>query len=437
MAIVILALCIMLALTPMVQANSGPTHYAGTTAAGVHVELEECPIEVVHENLTFDIPEFPREYYEDESAFTDYQARVTAEYTLRNPTDADVTVELLFPFGIAPGYAPYSRILPEYCGITVDGAEIDLQLRHSLVWGSEFDMAEDSARLHDGFMEHGFYRPDMSVTVYTYRPRDVAVQDWIEARVRLDSDPARTKYILDPANSLRTESDHVVVGSSVRARDAVTLYVIGEAPGGELGWELYSNNEPIEGNLECVDARQTTLKEILLSYRPEGSEVSDTDWYNAMVQMMDQSECAYGYIDMNHFFGLMSWYEYELIIPAGGTVVNTVKAPIYPDINSGWEPPVYSYEYLLSPAKGWADFGTLDITVKTPYHMTQCNLDGFEKTEEGCALHLEGLPDRELVFVLSEARNPVKPGSHTTVICWLFAGVVALIAVGIELRKRK
>ena len=131
MTLFIIALCILLALTPMVHANSGPAAYEGTTAAGVHVDFEDCPIEVVHENLIFDVPEFPREYYEDESAFTDYQARVTAEYTLRNPTDADVTVELLFPFGIAPWYAPAGRILPEYCGITVDGGEIDLQLRHS------------------------------------------------------------------------------------------------------------------------------------------------------------------------------------------------------------------------------------------------------------------------------------------------------------------
>ncbi len=438
MTILIFALCIILALSPMVRANSGPTSWEGTTAAGIHVDLEECPIVVEHEVLTFHISEFPLEYYEDESAFVDYTASVSAEYTFRNPTDADVTVKLLFPFGTVPMYAPAGRMLTHAYDITADGEPVDALLRHSLVWGAEFVMTEDSGMLHDGFMAHSFYSPDMPVTRFTYRPVDVKMEgkEWLDACVRLDSDPSRTKYIIDPANSLRTEADHAMAGSSIRAGETVTLYVIGEVPGGELSWELYLKNEPIEASMECVAAEQTTLQEFLLSQRPKGSEVSETDWYNAAVQLLDKIECSFGYLDSHNYMELMNWYAYELTIPAGCTVVNTVTAPMYPDINSGWEPSIYSYEYLLSPARGWADFGTLDIEIRTPYHMTQCNLDGFEKTEEGYVLHLEGLPDKELAFVLSSVEHPDKPGTHAMKTGWLFAGIAAVIVVGLVRRKR-
>lgn len=439
MTLLILALCIVLALAPMAQANSAPTHWEGTTAAGLHVDFQECPIVVEHETLTFDLGIFPREYYEDESAFTDYWANVTAEYTFRNPTDADVTMKLLFPFGIVPQYAPTGRMLPWRYEITLDGEPVSAELRHSLVWGSEFILTEDSERLHDGFMEHRFYSPDMSVTRFTFRPKDVSLDsgDWLEARVRLDSDPARTKYILEPANSLRTEGDHVMAGSSIREGETAVLYVIGEVPDGELSWELYVKNEPVEGTMECVAAEQTTLQEFLLSERPEGSEVSETDWYNALVQLLDRIECSFGYLDIYNYMELMNWYEYEVTVPAGGTVVNTVTAPMYPDINNGWEPAIYSYDYLLSPARGWAEFGTLDIEIKTPYYMTQCNLDGFEKTDDGYSLHLEGLPDRELAFVLSADEHPARPGTYPIQTGWIIAGLAALIVAGVMRRKRK
>lgn len=120
-------------------------------------------------------------------------------------------------------------------------------------------------------------------------------------------------------------------------------------------------------------------------------------------------------------------------------MVNTVTAPLYPDIHKGWDPAIYTYQYLLSPAKGWADFGSLDIVVKTPYYMTQCNLDGFEKTAEGYTLHLEGLPDKELEFVLCYEQDPARPGSRGDRIL-LFAGAAAAVLIGglvVRMGKRR
>ena len=102
----------------------------------------------------------------------------------------------------------------------------------------------------------------------------------------------------------------------------------------------------------------------------------------------------------------MRWYEYEITLEPGQRIVNSVTAPIYPSIDLDYDPDIYGYTYLLSPAKTWKSFGKLDIVVNTPYYITESSLDGFEKTETGYKANFDGLPNGELNFVLSTAENP-------------------------------
>ena len=438
--IVIFALCILLALAPAVSANSGPTYWEGTTASGMIVTGESCPIEVAAERLTFDLSEFPEDYYREAEDFAAYSGSVTAEYTFHNPTDADVTVGLLFPFGVAPDYAPNGNVATEQYAVTADGAPVEAVLRHSMVWGSEFSMTEDAARLSSDYLDQGFYHPDTPVTILTFRPEGVELgeRDYLRAQVRLDTDPEQTKYILDPANSFRTGEGYVMAGSALGAGDVATLYVIGQVPEEGLSWVLERNQEAIPGTMECVQTERTTLLEYLLSSRPAGSVVSDVDWYNGAVELLERTECGHGYIDSTGNMEFMNWFQYELTIPAGGTVVNTVTAPMYPDIHLGWEPAIYNYEYLLSPAGGWADFGTLDIELRTPFYMTACSLEGFEETDEGYALHLDGLPEQELSFTLCTRENPAKPGTTAKTTGIVFLALAGMLAFGlVNLRHRK
>ncbi len=61
---------------------------------------------------------------------------------------------------------------------------------------------------------------------------------------------------------------------------------------------------------------------------------------------------------------------------------------------------------MLSPAKRWSAFGSLDIEIVTPRYLTDANGFGFEKTERGYALSLNGLPESDLCFSLCEVQNP-------------------------------
>ena len=88
-------------------------------------------------------------------------------------------------------------------------------------------------------------------------------------------------------------------------------------------------------------------------------------------------------------------------------------------------------------------FGELDITVNTPYYMTECGIDGFTRTDSGYALTLPGLPEGELTFTLSEAERPQPPKRSilhlmpTELIIVPAAVLVAVAAVFLPARRKR
>ena len=57
-------------------------------------------------------------------------------------------------------------------------------------------------------------------------------------------------------------------------------------------------------------------------------------------------------------------------------MVNSVTAPIYPSINTRYTSPIYEYTYLLSPAGSFADFGSLEIRINTPFYLVNSEVEG-------------------------------------------------------------
>ena len=157
---------------------------------------------------------------------------------------------------------------------------------------------------------------------------------------------------------------------------------------------------------------EMTFKDYALRDYDENSGILESDWYNAQVELLRLSSETWGsglsQIEEGDF-SLMRWYAYTLTLAPGQTLKNAVTAPLYPAIDAGYTPSPYAYTYLLSPAKTWAQFGELEVVVKTPYYMTESGIDGFTKTDGGYALTLPGLPESELTFTLSESETPQPP----------------------------
>lgn len=427
-----------------VSANSAQYAWSGTTNVGVVSTEETCPLVVDREVLTFDLQEFPQQNYRESDDYLAYNGNVTAEYTFSNPSDYTVSAELVFPFGTIPDYGYLydesgGRILnadTEKYGVMVDGKETEKTLRHTLLaFRSEFELDVDMALLQNGWVEDRFYSPDMTVTRYIYVPQqiDIETYDAACAAFILPAAPDRAKVLLENQSGCEVLNEGVRVSCWIEADRPVMVDVIGEPLSEMPEWTVYENgacDTEIDGTMKLTGTETMTLKEFALTAYDEKSGVLEYDWYNAVVELLRLTEWNEGMISGSEFRfdisdQLMRWYQYEITVAPGEKIINTVTAPVYPSLNMQYEPPVYSYTYLLSPAGTWKEFGTLDIEIHTPYTITEHNLEEVEQTDEGYRCSLDGLPEGELTFSLCETAEPKSPAGDGTYI------PVIVVAVGV------
>ena len=436
-----LTLSTLLLLTPATAfANSAQTYFQGISSTGTMVTGEQSPIIVEQETLTFDLQEFPLNYYQEEGEYLAYGGKVTAEYTFHNSADYDVRAKLAFPFGQAPDYGySFPAADAEKYDVLVDGQPIERNIRHTLFYrGEEFELEKDLPNLIEGYMEDDFWNFDLPVTKYSWEISGIDEETYKAARLGFwwDGDETERKLMLMEQAGGSNSDEKIAVTRWVENGDIIEVYVFGKPLEESLEWfsENGSEDTPFVYTLNFIGEETMTYEEYVFSDWAEDSGILRHDWYNAMTQNLKNSEWDFGILGSFEFNGylwaddLLRWYEYEISIPTGGTIVNTVTAPVYPDMNTRYEPPVYMYTYLLSPATTWAEFGKLDIIVNTTYYMTESGgAFSFEKTETGYKASLDGLPEGELEFTLSESAKPKAPIRHLNA---LEAGAIAAAVAG-------
>lgn len=430
------------------SANSAQRYWKGTTATGAIITDGDCPIVVEHETLTLDLTSFPEQYY-SENDTVDYSSCVTAAYTFYNPSDMSVTARLFFPFGTKPHYMPDDTPESEYT-VTVDGSPIERTVRHTLSgYDEQFELSRDLGRLSDTPHADERFFPEQTVVCRTYRVEGLD-RSVSASNIAFDLKPSDNVCILWPElTGAHTQSDGDIRLSAWSSDlDTFTLYIIGGDI--EPQWTCYKNggvknNEVISGGATLVETSTTTLRTLALSKRPDDSPVSENDWYNAIIDRFNLHAPGsrvigdtYNILDLSHT--LMRWYEYSITLEPGQRITNTVKAPIYPSIDAGYEPSIYTYTYLLSPAATWKSFGTLDIKINTPYYLYLTKDDksdptslasSLTETEDGYTLNLDELPEGELICALTPGPDPqpTHSGKFFLPIEIMITGGIALIIV--------
>ncbi len=451
----LLMLCITLTLSLSANANSAVARYDGADGISPIVVDENTPLLVEKELLTFDVTEFPKSYYYGFGEPVSYGPSVTAEYTICNPTDEEVTARLLFPFGGTPYYLEAGQIYEllssdDRFGITLNGQKTEVELRHSfsehIGYYEDFVTENELSTLHDGYIRDEFYFPTQTVTKYTYEASDIVLElDYqAEAVFTLDDKSGERVYCFPESDSYFLNDDgSAEVGQWVDADgQLIVLYVVGKPLDTPIKWRFYvgGGERRVGGKAELINTETMTFEEFALRDRDEDSIVSRTDWYNAIVHQTryilheDEADnvplASFGEQFWDFEIDLMQWYDYKITVPAGGKAVNTVCAPIFPDIDEDFSPPVYEFNYLLSPAATWAEFKDLEIVIKTPHYLLSSTPEGFTPSEKGYTLTLDGLPNKELSFTLSASPDP-EPFTLFGSIGDIFTPEVILISLGV------
>lgn len=431
------------------HANSAQRYWSGTDSTGALLKDKNCPLVVDKELLTFDVQEFPKNYYNSTEEFLAYTGKVTAEYTFRNPADYTVTATLVFPFGNLPHYGEYIYDSPtdkyitvsdaEKYGVKINGKLIKATVRHTLKdRGTPFSLDEDMPKLVDEYISDSFFRPDLPVWVQHYSVEGVGAESQAATvAFVLREEPSKTRVLWEEKSGIATLKDGIRISGWTKTGDTLTVYIFGEPPKDGITWSLYENGackKKIDGNITLKYSEQMTFRDFAFREYDNSSGISESDWYNAQVAFLNAGSEEWrrgGIYTEKSAFSLMRWYEYTLSLEPGQTLTNTVTAPLYPAIDAGYTPSIYTYTYLLSPAKTWVQFGELKIVVNTPYYMTENNQSSFSKTEKGYELTLPGLPEEELTFTLSESEHPRSPKlSIPFNPVFLPAGFVGFVLIG-------
>ncbi len=437
-------------------ANSAPTRWRGSDSTSIIINNEDCPVIVEKERLTFDINSLPTGYHSDTDSYTG--AKFTAEYTLHNPTDMDVTATVLFPFGTKGDYYDESYMygkdfVEENYLVQIDGQDIVAEKRYTFFPYNyrEFDIDRQIKRISDEYIGDDFFNPDQKVTKFEVDIDKIDREDEIYLTWQGKNDGAVLFTYSYTEGRFEEDKLYLTIGDG--SWFDVVYFVIGD---GENRPDVkIINRENLAGvSAESITStEEMTLRDFIKKYVYTNLNYYDlprADFDNIVSDIFTSGSKGNNNRNFAEHLGyynipsdLMCWYKYDITIPSGETVVNTVTAPLFPDVNTGYEPDIFTYNYLLSPAKRWADFKNLQVVINTPYYITESSLD-FEKTETGYKNTFDILPDKELAFTVSQNPKPVKEVNYRYLVFFLplliipvFVAIFILLIIKFSVKKKK
>ena len=285
-----------------------------------------------------------------------------------------------------------------------------------------------------------FYRsPTASVREYSVLLTAPADADDCYVRIKFAYNAKKTRVLFPAGNARLSVSGgdmYAYLTLNATENSTATFYTVGDSvPSENITPEIYQSGENIEVYVDQV--RDFPFEELAMMHWREETGVSETDWYNAFVDMLNDKSVSGGSVGGFELTtgDLARWYECNLHFLARQRIVCKVTTPLYPTIE-GVQNARYEYTYLLSPSSKWASVRNFEIRIETPYRLSNGSID-FIKEEnasgEGFVYRFTraSLPQGELIFVLMEENG----GSNINVfggnflwptLTWAFGALAAL-----------
>lgn len=386
-------------------ANSAPLDDNGTQSAEMFTVDENSPITVELEALTLD--------YRNLRQNSSYGGQITAAYQMHNPTDTEQTVKMAFPFISNP-----KKVLAGNISIMCESAYLPWEyyrsensvLRRDMLYTS---FVEDHLNINNILdtieQNHEPYSPsnfDLQAEGFLYSFENLSEQG---ISIRMEE-----KY--------RAQSifNNIIVNNFAHTESSYTSILYA----GITACDIFSLNGPIEytvfGSCKETSSRMT-LEEYLEDFRGEfwishghpiqnlrsywlkelDASLAEPHWY-ARGQLYRTDE------DYDIFVNLMV---YTVTFPPRSTKNVSVSYPSALFISTTRDGPIeYEETYILNPARYWADFKGLDITVYTPHfasHVVNSTLPLTKSNPNTYTAHFDSLPNGDLTFSLYA--NPELP----------------------------
>ena len=386
-------------------ANSAVMRSEGVSSGGAVLETD-CPLTVVHEDLFFDITGVADDFTVRENETC--TGTVTAEYTLFNEAETEVRAELCF----AAGYFGGSQFADEKNPVRILCAGEELPYRTRVTYVENYGGVPDVTKLSDEPSEDPFFSPELPVYGKSYTVSGNG-----------NFNPA----VFGGWECLWIPSAEKGPVFPVGENETLTVYSFGKD----------FDTEVEDSGLTLETEEVTDLISVIRKMEEKPSDISDTDWYNAVIDAWNRNAVSFGEgkvlcgpILSEDAGRLIRWYEYSLTAGPGESFVNTVTVPLYPELfgsTSGKSVDNY-YTYLLSPARSFHRFGTLDVKIRSPYKPTlQNRSEKLEKDGDYYTVSFDTLPDGELEFGVTVKKNAEKKSASPGILGGIVAVLLSLV----------
>ena len=390
--------------------------------------------------LTYDIPELPADEFDESEILESYSSTLRLDYTFSNPTDTEQTVKMMFAAGDLPSYAERSATSAQRTAlytVELDGERITPELRH--VWTpfpqgyrtgyNGYDPREYAEELHDSYAGHALLSPDLPVTVYTYQPYSELDADGYfhyDMTAPFEYDASRTLIFSDRNVNVLEESGTPRLRVRVSEDSLVTLYVLGEDVG-EVNWKLLDDGKRVQGaGVRVVDKKSMTFGELAMSEYDPNAGISEHDWYNAVLDMMDychmEDSCLLGYskqqghrvsVELDVTSNLQCFLTYDVTLGAGESTVNSITLPVYPDVMDYYSPKAATFTYHFHGSFDWKTVGKYTVRINTKQKImtdeeNSVSIDDYKKDRNGYTLPARSTPTRAYTVTLCKWKNPIE-----------------------------
>lgn len=457
-------LCVLLAIIPAAaSANSGPAYWESAPSFSI-TPLKDCPVTVEREDLTFDFSKNKNQSYSP-------CADVTAAYRMKNPTKQTVKVQMAFPLiarlpELLPteDYHANSPVIGDTLAVSVDGKKVPFEIFP----GSEMPeagVAQNYAAESGGKTKAalpGFEQILKSISAKS-SPRKIITGSGRRYDITVEQDggiraasSGKGVYLLSRGfNGMSSDGSSVELTSNcLKKGDSVSVLALGGKP---TVTALTSDGKPNpsgrpeiqQSDCSVDDYVQEMLRNSHIFRADQAgnllprlvSSVEDhTESFFADGNLSFNESNLYDFLQQERLFVLC----FETEFPAGNEQAVTVRYAMSGSMDERkTRDPVYSYAYLLNPAKGWADFLNLNIRIVPPAeapNLITSSLSFRESHDGTYALSLPFLPKGDLTFSLYKYSQVVPNRSDSkdsnTFLLWAGAAAAVICLIAFLYKKK-
>lgn len=413
-----LSAALVIMITAFVHANSGPTYWSADPSMETLTIDKDSPIKILKEELVFD---FSDEFMD--RGHNSISGLVTANYKMNNPTDERLLVQMAFPFA-----ANLWSFDPSEIAIVADGTDIPFQIYiGESIESKEKNGKEDEEQSLTFDIIVNYVKKDK------YMPKHYDLKE-IGTLIRIDAssiegentklaieyaiDHSKTKVIGKGFHGYEGTENSVKLSSWINPEEYLELFIIGDDI--DLSIQGYTDGEMKEATEQLVyklDESKMSIEDYMEMKSDEHSKklhysdrISENQIFNLYAKSFDE---MIGKNTVNYWID--EWvsvdYEnkvlillYELDFQPQSTLNTSVSYFASGTMDkTETVDPLYTFEYLLNPAKSWADFNDLNIVIKPPVghpFIIDSSIELIRNGEGFYTANLEGLPDDDLSFTL-------------------------------------